>query len=109
WNQHPTGLSLVMDLFDNSTLIFVFISGYLFHHTSAHYKYTSYLRTKLFNVLLPYAIAAAPGMIYMLLRHGTASTHNPGSENMTVLSRTLEMLVYGGSQLNYALWFIPVI
>jgi peptidoglycan/LPS O-acetylase OafA/YrhL len=109
WNQHPLGLSLVMDLFDNSTLIFMFISGYLFHHTSAQYQYTKYLRTKLFNVLLPYAIAATPGLIYMLVRHGSPPADSAMPTNLSFVARTIEMLVYGGSQLNYALWFIPVI
>jgi probable poly-beta-1,6-N-acetyl-D-glucosamine export protein len=107
WTQHPLGLAMVMDLFDNSTLIFMFISGYLFHHTSAQYQYTKYLRTKLFNVLLPYAIAATPGLIYMLVHEPPPDVATPN--NLSFIARTLDMLLYGGSQVNYALWFIPVI
>jgi surface polysaccharide O-acyltransferase-like enzyme len=107
WNDHPLGLSLVMDMFDNSTLIFMFISGYLFHHTSAHYGYRKYLRSKLINVLLPYVIAAAPGLLYMLVtRAPSVGSPDP---NLSLFGRIADMLLYGGSQLNYALWFIPVI
>lgn len=107
WNNHPIGLSLVMDMFDNSTLIFMFISGYLFHHTSANYRYPNYLRSKAFNVLLPYVIAAAPGMLYMLYTRAP-SAPDAGTQ-LSLLGRIADLLLYGGSQVNYALWFIPVI
>jgi surface polysaccharide O-acyltransferase-like enzyme len=107
WNSHPIGLSLVMDMFDNSTLIFMFISGYLFHHTSAHYQYKNYLRSKVFNVLMPYVIAAAPGMLYMLFTRAPSAPDAPA--DLSLLGRAADLLLYGGSQVNYALWFIPVI
>jgi peptidoglycan/LPS O-acetylase OafA/YrhL len=65
WNQHPFAHGLVQDLFDNSTLIFMFISGFLFHHNSRNFHYSRYLRTKLRNVIAPYVIAAAPGTTAM--------------------------------------------
>ena len=108
WNQHPFALGLVQDLFDNSTLIFMFISGYLFHHNSRDFQYARYLRTKLRNVIAPYVIAAAPGIAYVLL-FDVAKVHELGLDRHPGVERVAYFLVYGGAQVNYALWFIPVI
>ena len=108
WNQHPFALSLVQDLFDNSTLIFMFISGYLFQHNSSDFHYGRYLRAKLRNVIAPYLIAAAPGIAYVLL-FDVAKVHELGLDRHPGVERVAYFLVYGGAHVNYALWFIPVI
>jgi surface polysaccharide O-acyltransferase-like enzyme len=108
WGKHQTAFDLAHDLFDNSTLIFMFISGYLFHHTSAHFQYTRYLKGKVRNVLVPYLIAAAPGILYVLLFDG-AKLHALGLDGRPNVEKAGYLLMYGGAQLNYALWFIPVI
>jgi len=108
WDSHVTSLFLVMDLFDNSTLTFMFISGFLFHHTSNEYRYTKYLKTKLRNVIVPYLIAAAPGIAFVLLRD-TEQVQALHLEGSSTILRAAYLYVYGGAQLNYALWFIPVL
>ena len=108
WNQHPFALGLVQDLFDNSTLIFMFISGYLFHHNSSDFQYSRYLRAKLRNVIAPYVIAAAPAIAYVLL-FDVAKVHELGLDRHPGVEKVAYFLVYGGAHVNYALWFIPVI
>ena len=108
WGGHETALEFAHDLFDNSTLIFMFISGYLFHHTSADFQYTRYLKVKVRNVVAPYLIAALPGILYVLLFDG-AKLHALGLDGYPSAEKAGFLLVYGGAQLNYALWFIPVI
>lgn len=108
WGEHQTAFDLAHDLFDNSTLIFMFISGYLFHHTSAGFQYTRYLKGKVRNVLVPYLIAATPGILYVLLFDG-AKLHALGLDGLPSVEKAAYLLMYGGAQLNYALWFIPVI
>lgn len=107
WSGHQSALAVAHDLFDNSTLIFMFISGFLFHHNSARFEYGQYLKTKARNVVLPYAIAAAPGIIYVLYFE-PAQIQSLGLEGSGQVGRAAYLLVYGGAQLNYALWFIPV-
>ena len=107
WRKHPTAFDLAHDLFDNSTLIFMFISGFLFHHTSAQFQYTRYLKGKFRNVIAPYLIAATPGILYVLLFDG-AKLHALGLDGYPSAEKAGYLLVYGGAQLNYALWFIPV-
>ena len=108
WSDHTVGLWLMMDLFDNSTLIFMFISGYLFHHTSAKFDYLRFLKVKFLNVILPYSLAAAPGIAYVILRDNTRLQSLPIDRAPDVVKAGY-LLLYGGAQVNYALWFIPVI
>ncbi len=103
WNAHPASLEWALDLFDNSTLIFVFISGYLFQHAAEKFHYFDYLKTKFRNVLVPYVIAATPGVIYALLSDVSDASVRP------LFLKIAFLFIYGGSQMNYALWFIPVI
>jgi hypothetical protein len=84
------------------------LAGYLFRHNAGSFSYVPYLRTKLRNVIAPYLLAAAPGIAYELLRN------RQGLVPLGLVHAPLwEQLVYfytwGGTQMNYALWFIPVI
>jgi surface polysaccharide O-acyltransferase-like enzyme len=107
WTGHLSALDVAHDLFDNSTLIFMFISGYLFHHTSGDFHYGRYLKTKARNVVIPYAIAAAPGIAYVLL-YDSERLHALGLDGTPGIEKAAYLLVYGGAQVNYALWFVPV-
>ena len=49
-------------LFDNVTVVFVAISGLLFHHLSGRFEYPRYLRHRSATVLLPYAIVSIPAI-----------------------------------------------
>jgi len=107
WGGHETAFDFAHDLFDNSTLIFMFISGYLFHHNSANFRYTRYLKGKMRNVIAPYLIAATPGILYVLL-FDAERLRALGLDGHPSAEKAGYLLVYGGAQLNYALWFIPV-
>ena len=108
WSGHPLLEAMAKDLFDDSTVIFVFISGYLFHHLETTFAYREYLQRKLFNVWLPYLIAATPAIAYALLR-GTHSFDDPELHDLPTAAKVLYLLSYGGSTMNYPLWFIPVV
>lgn len=49
-------------LFDNSTILFVFIAGFLFEHLKYKFQYIPYLKRKAKYVLLPYAIVSIPAI-----------------------------------------------
>jgi peptidoglycan/LPS O-acetylase OafA/YrhL len=55
-----TGMLLV---FDNVTVLFMFISGLLFQHLSATFVYPRYLRHRLSIVVLPYLIISIPAVL----------------------------------------------
>lgn len=108
WNDHPAESELAKDLFDNSTLIFIFIAGFLFQATSDRFNYTKYLRKKVRNVGAPYLVAITPAILYALLR-GTHTFDSDALRYLTVPQKIGYMILYGGTTMNYALWFIPVI
>jgi peptidoglycan/LPS O-acetylase OafA/YrhL len=109
WNSHPATDALFKDAFDNSSLIFIFVAGFLFQRTEAHrFRYLAYLLRKFRNVIAPFLIALTPAVAYALLRGTTALAVEPpwGS---SVPAKLLLYAVYPGQTMNYALWFIPMI
>ncbi|UXP32429.1 acyltransferase [Reichenbachiella agarivorans] len=46
----------------NSTIFYVFISGYLFQHLAYKFDYKKYLKRKWLNVMLPYLIVSIPAL-----------------------------------------------
>lgn len=109
WADHPATLAFAKDLFDNSTVLFIFISGYLFQHTAERFSYPRFLKTKTLNVLAPYLLVAIPGIAYVLLRGQPSTFEHLGLARSSVFERIAYFYVYGGAQINYALWYIPVI
>lgn len=109
WNQHRLIEATLYDLFDDSSVIFMFISGYLFLHGSNTYSYVRYLIIKSKNVILPYLLAAIPAIAFSF-RHPDNNVFNtPVLRDLPVMAKTLYLYTYPGSSINYALWFIPVI
>lgn len=108
WTDHPQLQNALGDLLDNSTLLFVFISGYLFLHGSGSFSYPRYLLTKLRNVILPFALASLPA-IALELRHDSLAFAAPALHDLSLPARIGYLYLYPGAHVNYALWFIPVV
>ena len=108
WATHGRLEAFALDLFDNSTLFFVFIAGFLFQTTEGHFSYSDYLARKIRNVGAPYVVAIAPAIAYALLR-GTHSADAEALHQLSVAEKIGYFMLYGGSTINYALWFIPVV
>ncbi len=51
------------EIFTGGTVLFIFISGFLFQYLSDKYEYKTYMKKKWTNVILPYIITAIPGII----------------------------------------------
>jgi hypothetical protein len=108
WTNHPFARDLAKDLSDNSTVLFMFIAGNVFHHTIGGFRYGDFLKRKFLNVGVPYVLAASPGILYVLLRASEAAFFRLGLAGAGVATKIGFFLLYGGEQINYALWFIPV-
>jgi len=108
WTAHDQAEAFTRDLFDNSTLFFVFIAGFLFQTTERHFSYAQYLLRKMRNVIAPYLVAIAPAIAYALLR-GTHTFDAEALRQLSVAEKVGYFVLYGGSTINHALWFIPVI
>ena len=108
WRTHPRQQQFLNDFFDNSTILFVFISGFLFHHLSYKFRYRNYLHSKFVNVALPYLVAAFPAILYALITGDAVSRFSElHGHSYSFVAGWL--LINGGAHLNYALWFMPVI
>jgi len=59
---------LLANLMNGGTSLFVFISGFFFHHVYADdFRYATFVRTKAKTVLLPYAVLSSAAIGYHLL------------------------------------------
>ncbi|MBV1880704.1 MAG: acyltransferase [Pseudomonadales bacterium] len=108
WESSPTTKNSLADLLENGTVLFVFISGYLFQYLSASYQYRSYLVKKLKNVILPFMVISIPALFYSVLKNDPTLQYPQLTGHSTVY-QLLWFLVTGGAHINYPLWFIPMI
>ncbi len=96
--------------FDNVSVIFVFISGFLFQHLLQKFKYRSYLKTKFKYVILPYLVISIPVIIVRILLDRPTSflldTHPDFVSYHPLFQAGFYLLT--GAHLR-PLWFIPMI
>jgi peptidoglycan/LPS O-acetylase OafA/YrhL len=84
----------------NSTVLFLFISGYLFQYLSANFKLLPYWEKKIMYVLLPYVIVSLPIIAARLM----AMSHMGAA----AMAEQGVMFLLTGSHL-LPFWYIPVI
>src|SRR5262245_40377254 len=77
----PLAYRLLYSAVQNGTVPFVLIAGFLFQHLSAGFRYTSYLRRKVTNVILPYLIVSLPVLGWQFARRsGVFAAVAPGND-----------------------------
>ena len=108
WPEDSRVQDLLLDLFDNGTVLFVFVAGFLFHHLAGRYRYRDYLTKKATNVLVPYVLIMAPAAAYTVLLADPGPVE-PGLVGLHPLLQAAWIMVHGGPTFNYPLWFIPMI
>ena len=108
WQENPFTHNALKDLAANGSVIFVFISGYLFHHLSTRFQYAQYLLKKTKYVLVPYLLVSIPAIVYGVFWNDAGAVIS----DLAGTSRTYQIFwfyLHGETQINYPLWFIPVI
>ncbi|MFT5700546.1 MAG: surface polysaccharide O-acyltransferase-like enzyme [Desulforhopalus sp.] len=108
WGQSPFKLDVLNDIFANSTILFVFIAGYLFQLLSGKYNYKEYLKKKIKNVIFPFLIVSIPALIYSIFFVDLESKYTI-LENSGLVFKILWLYLNSGVHINAALWFIPMI
>jgi peptidoglycan/LPS O-acetylase OafA/YrhL len=108
WRDHPLTRDAILDLMENGTVLFVFVSGYLFQTLSAKYRYADYLGKKIKNVLIPYLVVSIPAVVHAVFWND-ATVRYSVLEGATPLHQVVWFYLQGGAHLNYPLWFIPLI
>lgn len=109
WDEHPCALQFCLDLFDDSSLLFVFIAGLLFQRAAAgpSFNYGRFVRRKAVVVFVPFALLSLPGALYTLRQ--ASVMQGLGLSDRAALFKLGYLYLYPGGQVNYALWFIPVV
>jgi hypothetical protein len=105
WSQEPM-ISMLAFLYKNGTVLFVFISGFLFQHLSHKFHYSKYLTIKLKYIILPYFLVSIPAIAYftIFLKRGNL----PESfYTQSVVWQILEFYFTGSHVTSF--WFIPMI
>ena len=110
WEESPLQRKLVLILFNNGTILFVFISGYLFYHLSKDkFDYPQYLKRKFLYVILPYLVVSVPALIdkFYFDNMGDHWWMDHGFGQRSAISKLFFLLLTGRHM--GVLWFIPMI
>jgi probable poly-beta-1,6-N-acetyl-D-glucosamine export protein len=68
WNATILPEKIMANLLVGGTTLFVFISGFLFHHVYYHrYNYNFFLKKKVQNVLIPYFLLASLAIVAVIM------------------------------------------
>jgi Predicted acyltransferases len=95
---------------ENGTVLFVFMAGYLFQHLSRKFEYKDYLTKKFLNVILPYLVVSTPIIIMRLIQHdypGVVTDLHPDFDSWGTLNK-IAYFIFHGAHLQQ-LWFVPMI
>ena len=84
------------------SVLFIFISGFLFQYLSDTYTYPTYLKKKFFNIVSPYLFTSILGIVWLLF----FSEGNPFASANKVVQ--VGMFLTTGSVHNPPTWYIPM-
>jgi surface polysaccharide O-acyltransferase-like enzyme len=106
WSKNEALGRIILGLSDESSILFVFIAGYLFQHLLVKYSFNAYFLQKLKNVLAPYLIWSVPAIVVFVVfaqREGVWTWFY----DMPVWQQVGLFLLSGKHVSPY--WFIPMI
>lgn len=102
----------MVNLVTGGTFLFVFISGFLFHHVFyAKYEFKAFMRAKLRNVLVPYLVLSILPITIQILHHKVAwgSYFEPtGTSPAEIYFIPYLKFLWTGAAVT-AYWYIPFI
>ena len=110
WEDGSVAHHVFRVIWENGTVLFIFIAGFLFQFLSKKFEYRSYLKKKVEYVLLPYVLVSIPIIAYRLATNdipGYITNSHPDFLDWSAGSR-LAYFVFTGAHMQQ-LWFIPMI
>ena len=103
-----TGFNFFVTLFDNGTILFVFIAGFLFQHLNHEkFSYLNYLKQKLRFVALPYILFSIPILALRLYLGSGELPLDVSFDQKPILFRVFYYLITGLHMVPF--WFMPMI
>lgn len=112
WDINEFWERCIANLASGGTILFVFISGFLFHHVFYRkFQYTSFVRKKFQNVMVPYLILSTLPIIYCVIEQTGPMAYyifngQPGIWNQYL--RPALLYVWTGN-IEPPFWYIPFI
>lgn len=97
--------NISFEILTGGTVLFIFISGFLFQYLSDKYEYKTYLKKKWTNVILPYIITAVPGIILCFTMPQAYGNPFEGLNHFTQIG----IFLTTGRVHNVPTWYIPMI
>ena len=107
WKDRPELIQYVRVIFENSTLPFLIISGFLFSKLSYRETTINFYRKKLTKVVYPYLFAFLPVFIFLIFF--PEITLQAAKAVHMQLRPAWYTLFTGQNPVNIAMWFFPVI
>ncbi|MFC4349781.1 acyltransferase family protein [Kordiimonas lipolytica] len=105
WPESSSLAQLSQAIIRESSLWFIFIAGFLFLHLAPRHTPSSYFKSKLKNVIMPYLICSVPALALTLTLY---PENLPAAlTDLTPLKQALVMLLTGSHMAHF--WFIPAI
>lgn len=108
WPANSIWRDQLSNVLGDGSVLFMFVSGYLFQHLHPRHRYLHYLERKVARVIVPYLILSIPAVI-LALSFGNVPEHYPYLAGRSIGYQIGWMYLTGGSHVNFALWFIPMI
>jgi surface polysaccharide O-acyltransferase-like enzyme len=108
WEHEDKAYDFFVALFDNGTVLFVFIAGFLFQHlTHRQYNFGKYLQQKAKFVMLPYLIVSVPIIIFRLVNGASELPLGEHFDDHSAFYKIVYYLVTGMHMAPF--WFMPMI
>lgn len=110
WGEGLLQRKALVVLFNNGTVLFVFISGFLFYHLSKdRFDYIDFLKKKFQYVILPYLFVSVPAILdkFYLDKIGEHWWMDQGFNDSPLFFKVFFLLLSGRHM--GVFWFIPMI
>lgn len=106
WNDHPYMFRFFDTLFNQSSVLFFFIAGFMFQYLSGRFEKWDYWNKKLKNVIVPYLLLSIPS-IYYYTQFAIQDNTWSGFYDNPLYEQVFFFLITGKQLAPF--WFVPTI
>ena len=106
WHEHPEMFRFFDTLFNQSSVLFFFIAGFMFQYLSGRFEKWNYWKKKARNVILPYLLLSIPSLYYYTML-GVQDNVWAGFYDNPLYLQVFYFLITGKHLAPF--WFVPTI
>jgi hypothetical protein len=107
WIENSPSEKIIYLIFSNCSILFMFISGFLFQYLLRKYSYINYLKKKFQFVILPYIFMSIPAILLIFFAPKFGIEWNSEHTDKPVVLRIITFYLTGSHLSQF--WFIPMI